>query len=99
MKTFLKFVLCVLLVILAIKFLPVLLFPFVVGGLGLTLILALAFAAVATVAGVGVTAVVAIAGVLLALVAVLSPIWIPVLAIIGVIALIRRSNRAPVVAG
>jgi hypothetical protein len=32
-------------------------------------------------------------GVLVLLLAILSPIWIPVLAIVGLIALVRRSNR------
>ncbi len=93
MKTFLQVLLCVLLVVVAIKLLPFILFPLVIGGGALLLVAGLAFGGVVTVAGVGVAAAAALLAVAIAVIAALSPIWIPVLAVVGIIALIRRSKR------
>jgi hypothetical protein len=94
MKTFLKVLLFVLLGLLAIKLLPFVLLPVFVVGIGLLLAGGLAFSGIAAAAGIGVAVLVAVVALLVVLVAVLSPIWIPVLAVVGLIALIRRSSRA-----
>lgn len=94
MKTFLKVLLFVMLALVALKFLPALLFPFVVAGLGCLLILAVLASGVAAVASVGLCVLAGVVAIALAGLAVLSPIWIPVLAIAGLIALIKRASRA-----
>lgn len=87
MKTFLKIVVIVLLTLLAIKLLPVALVLgcIIAGVLGVLVAL-----------GVSVLAIVV--GTLLALALLLSPIWVPVLAVVGIVMLIKRSSRtsAPV---
>jgi hypothetical protein len=81
-KTFLKCVLLVLVAIVAVKLLPLTI------GLGFLL----GFALVAL-AAVGVSAVAILFGVAVFLLAALSPVWIPLLALIGLIALIRGPGR------
>lgn len=81
-KTFLKVLLLVVLALVAIKLLPV--------TLGLGFVLGLLLIALAAV-GISVVAGVAVVGVFFA--AVLSPIWIPVLLVVAMIALIKRSTR------
>lgn len=83
MNTFAKVLLCLVAVLLAIKFLPVLTVGVFIGALMVLLLAGLLLG--------GVGAVLATLIVLaLAAVAVLSPIWIPVLAVLGVLALIKR---------
>lgn len=81
MKTFLKILLIAALLILAIKFSPVLFFFGLVG----------LFAA-AILGVVGLSLLVALLAVVLAFAIALSPVWIPVLAIIGLISLFKRSG-------
>ena len=82
MKTFLKVLLLVLLALVAIKLLPLTI------GLGF----AAGFFLVGLIA-VGVSLVAAISALALVAAAVLSPVWIPVLLLVGLIALIKRSSR------
>ncbi len=82
MKTFLKVVLLVIAAVVAVKLLPLTFAIGVVLGLG---VVALAVVGVSVLAG--------LAALVVVLAAVLAPIWIPVLALVGLIALIRRSNR------
>lgn len=82
MKTFLKVVLLVIAAVVAVKLLPL--------TLGLGILLGITLVALAAV-GVSILALVLGLGVVLA--AVLSPIWIPVLAIVGLVALVKRGNR------
>ena len=93
MNTFFKVLLIVLLTAIAIKLMPFFLFPFVVIGSALLAVVGLVLGGIATVAGVAVAVVAALLAVILALAALLSPIWIPILIIVGLIALVRRSNR------
>ena len=79
MKTFLKVLLLVVAVILAVKWLPI---AFVIGGAVAALLAGLA------VLGVSLAALLLCAA--LAVGALLSPIWVPVLALVGVVALCRR---------
>ena len=82
MKNFLKIVLLVILAIVAVKFLPLIFaFGWLLGG-ALVGLIALAASAIA-----------ALVGSVFVLAAVLSPIWIPLLALIGIILLVKRSNR------
>lgn len=81
MNTFLKVLLIVIGVIVALKVLP---FALVMGGL------ALAGIAAAAIAGFSLVAAFLVAAFLVTVL--LSPIWVPVLAIVGVIALCRRSQ-------
>ena len=85
MKNFLKIVLLMLAAIVAVKFLPAI---FAFGWL-------LAGAVVGMMALAG-TAIAALIGSVFVLTAVLSPIWSPLLALIGIIALVKRSNRKSV---
>jgi hypothetical protein len=82
-KTFLKVVLVLVAALIAIRLLPVTL---AIGcGLGL---------AVLVIAGLGLSAVAVALVVVIALAAVLAPIWLPLLAIIGIIALVKRNRSA-----
>ncbi len=84
MKTFLKVLLLAALLIVAIKFSPVLFIGVIVG-----LILA------AVLGAVGISLLMALLAVVLALVVALSPIWIPVLVVLGLVSLFRKSERTP----
>jgi hypothetical protein len=84
MNTFLKVVLLLLAAVIAVKLLP------------LTLALGCIFAvALGIFALVGISMVAALICLGLLLAAVLSPIWIPLLVVIGLIALTKRCTRAP----
>ena len=83
MKTFFKILLAIIAAVLVVKLLPVTLALGCARAIGAALVLAL---------GVSVLAV--SVGVLLALVALLSPIWLPVIAIVGLVMLIKRCGRA-----
>lgn len=85
MKTFLKVLLVIIAVVVAIKLLPAALV--FVGGLiaGFLLLAIFGLSLLALAACVGVT-----------LLALFSPLWIPVAVIVGVIALIKRLNRPAV---
>ncbi|SDR93391.1 hypothetical protein [Opitutus sp. GAS368] len=84
MKTFLKVLLLAVLLIIAIKFSPVIFLGAIVG-----LILAVVLGAV------GISLIAALFAVVLALAVALSPIWIPVLVVLGLISLFRKSERTP----
>ena len=87
MNTFLKVLLLAALLIVAIKFSPVIF-------LG-----ALAGLIIAAVLGVvGISLVAALLAVVLALAVALSPIWIPVLVVLGLVSLFRKSERPPTAA-
>jgi hypothetical protein len=87
MKAFLKVVLLVVLALVALKFLPVTL------GLGFAVgLLLVAFFAL------GMSMIAGIAVLALFLGVVLSPIWIPVALLVGLIALIRRGTRKRITA-
>ena len=88
MKTFVNFLLIVAVLLLAIKLWPVV--AFILGAMGLALsigggLLGLtlggAFALIATLLAVA-----------LVIALVLSPLWLPVLAVVGIVALVRRSS-------
>ena len=84
MKTFLKIILVAALLVVAIKISPVL---FVAAFAGLV---------VAAVLGVvGISLLAGLVAVLLSLAVALSPIWIPVLCIVGIVSLCRKSERTP----
>lgn len=85
MKTFLKILLIVVAVIVAVKLLPI---AFAAGCLTVGLLAGLAAL------GVGVVALLACAALLVLVV--LSPIWISVLAVVGIVALFRRDRVAKV---
>ena len=84
MKTFLKVLLLAALLIVAIKFSPVLFIGALVGLIG-----------AAVLGAVGITLVMALLAVVLALAVALSPIWIPVLVVLGLISLFRKTERTP----
>lgn len=82
MKTFLKVVLLVIVALVAIKLLPLTIgLGFVVG----FVLVGLIAAGLSLIAGLSV--------VVLALAAVLAPVWIPALLLVGLIALLRKSSR------
>jgi hypothetical protein len=81
-KTFLKFVVFLVVAIIAVKLLPLTIaLGFVLGG------------AIVALAAVGVSVIALLFGLAVFLLTVLSPVWIPLLALIGLIALIRGSGR------
>ena len=84
MKTFLKVLLMAALLVIAIKFSPVLF----IGAL-VSLFMA------AVLGAVGISLIAALCAVVLALAVALSPIWIPVLVVMGLISLFRKSERTP----
>jgi hypothetical protein len=81
-KTFLKVLLLLVAALLALKFLPL------IFGLGC----AFALAVLGAIA-VGASTIVALVGTALVVAALLSPIWVPILLLVGVIALVKRSGR------
>ena len=84
MKTFLKVLLIAALLIVAIKISPVL---FVAAFVGLI---------VAAVLGViGISLLAGLVAVVLTFAVALSPIWLPVLAVIGIVSLFRKADRTP----
>jgi hypothetical protein len=83
-KTFFKIVLIVIAAVIAVKLLPI----------TLALGLALGLAAVGlAIAGVSIVAALLVAAIFIA--GILSPIWVPVLLLVGLIALIKRVSRGP----
>jgi hypothetical protein len=87
MKTLLKILLVVFLLLIAIKLSPVI---FVLAAVGML---------VAAVLGViGLSLAGAVCAVVVAAAVALSPIWIPVLAVVGVISLFRRKNPPAITA-
>lgn len=88
MKTFLKVLLLVIVALVAVKLLPL--------TIGLGFVLGLLLVALLA---VGLSVVGGIAALTLFLGALLSPIWIPVLAVVALIALIKRANRSGVARG
>ena len=84
MNTFLKIFLIVVLSLIALKFLPVILIGAFVG-----LLLA------AVLGGVGLTLVALLLAVGIALAMALSPIWIPVLIVMGLISLFKKLGDKP----
>lgn len=84
MKTFVKVLLLAALLIVAIKFSPVLFLGAIAG---------LIVAAVLGVVGISLIA--ALLAVVLALAVALSPVWVPVLVVLGLISLFRKGERTP----
>ena len=84
MKTFLKIIFVAALLIVAIKISPVL---FVAAFAGLI--------AAAVLGVVGISLAAGLIAVLLAFAVALSPIWIPVLCIIGVVSICRKNDHTP----
>jgi hypothetical protein len=83
MKTLLKVLLIAALLIVAIKLSPVI---FVGALLGLI--------AAAVLGAVGISLVAALVGVLIACAVALSPIWIPILVILGLVSLFKKNGNA-----
>lgn len=83
MNTFLKILLAAVVLVIAIKFSPIL---FVGAFVGLV--------AAVVLGAVGLSLLAALVAVILAFALALSPIWIPVLCVIGLISLFKRNNGA-----
>ncbi|MGH6629147.1 MAG: hypothetical protein ACREB3_05405 [Burkholderiales bacterium] len=84
MKTFLKILLIAVLVLVALKFSPVIFIGALVGGIAALVLGAL-----------GASLVVALLAVVIGIALALSPIWIPVLVVMGLISLFKRMNDKP----
>ena len=95
MKTFLKVVLLFAVVALLIHLWPLAAVPLAIGGVIALIVGAVLASGVAVIGGVLVTLVCALVGVLLTVAVAASPIWLPILAIIGLVALVRRGSRTP----
>lgn len=85
MRTLLKFTLVLLLAVVAVKFLPALALAGLVAGMGLAIMI---LGGLSLAAGLVLLAVVV--GV------VLTPLWLPLLALVGLVALIRHFTRTKV---
>lgn len=93
MKTFLKILLIVAVAALVVHLWPVAAVP-IVAGLVVALAVGGVFAGVvALVLGVLVCIALAVLGVAVGLLAALSPIWIPLLLIVGIVGLVKASSR------
>lgn len=94
MKTFLKVLLVVAAVLLIAHFWPIALLPIALAALAV-LVFGSVLAGV-VVLGVGLIAAIAvpILAVVIAIATALAPIWVPLLLILGIISLCRRSGRA-----
>ena len=93
MKTFLKVLLIAVLALAVLKLCPLFAVP-VALALAALFIVTLVLAGGASVAILVILGLaVALLGVALALVTALAPIWLPVLAVVGLIALVRRATR------
>jgi len=93
MKTGLKIFLVLIAALLVLKLLPVIL---VMGGFslaGLVVVGGLLVAALGVLVLLGVSGSVAVLAVALAVAVALSPIWVPVLAVIGLIFLLKKAKR------
>jgi hypothetical protein len=88
MNTPLKVLLAVAIFFAVAHFFPVLFLPFALVGF---LFLAL-FGIVSVVAGTGIAAIMVVFSAVIALAAALSPIWVPIALIVGIICLCRRDN-------
>lgn len=86
MKNFFKALLIVALVVVALKLSPVI-FAAALAGVGAALLLGT----------IGLSVVAVLFGVLLLAALVLSPVWVPILAICGLIGLFRKSRPVPAV--
>lgn len=84
MNTFLKILLIAALVLVAIKFSPIFLVALIAG-----LIVA------AVLGALGVSLLVLLAAILLGLAVALSPIWVTVLLVMGIVSLFKKSNSTP----
>lgn len=84
MNTFLKILLIAALALIAIKFSPLFLLALVAG-----------LIAAAVLGAVGISLVAILAAVLLGLAVALSPIWVTVLIVMGIVSLFKRSNSTP----
>ncbi len=82
MNTFLKVVLLVIAALIALKLLPL------IFGLGCFLA-----AAIVALLAFGASAIATMFGAMIGLAVLLAPIWVPVLAVIGLITLIKRGTR------
>jgi len=87
MKTFLKIVLLVIVAVVAVKLLPL---TFALG--------CLLAAAIVGLLAIGVSAIATLFGAMIGLAVLLAPIWVPVLALVGLITLIRGGTRSSRVA-
>lgn len=85
MKTLLKFALVLVLAVVAVKFLPALALAGVVAGLVL---------GAAVLGGLSLAALLVLVATVVGLL--LTPLWLPVLAIVGLVALVRRFTRSAV---
>lgn len=94
MKTFLKIVLFLVLGLVAVKLCPLLLAPALASVMVMLALGGVVLAGLATVAATGLTLTAVLLGVVLLVLAVLSPVWVPVLALIGLISLFRRRPTA-----
>ncbi len=90
MKTFLKLVLIALAALVVAHFCPLALLPLAGLGLAMMVIGGVLSSGLAAVLTVAVTLVTVILAVLVALLAATSPLWIPVLLILGLLSLFRR---------
>lgn len=84
MKTFLKVLLIAALLIIAIKLSPLL---FVAAFAGLVV--------AAILGAIGISLLTGLVAVLLALTVALSPIWLPVLVVVGIVSLFKKADRTP----
>lgn len=96
MSTFLKIVLLVLLVVLIGHLWPIALVPFAIVGLAMLVLGAITAGGAAIVLGIGFSLLGVVLALVLSVATALSPIWIPVVILLGLISLCRRKGPAAV---
>jgi len=93
MKTFWKVLLIALLALVCLKLCPILFIPVMLGFAAMLVIGTLLAGGLAALAATGLSLVAGLLAVTLVVLAVLSPIWLPILAVFGLISLCRRGRR------
>ncbi len=96
MPTFVKVILLILLVILMVHFWPILIAPFVLVALAMLLLGGLTAGGIAIVLAAGLALVGGVLAVALSIAAALSPIWIPILLVVGLVWLCKTKSSSTV---
>lgn len=93
MNTFLKVLLVIVVAAVVVHCWPILAFPLGGALLGLSVVATAALCGVSIVLALVIAAVAVVLALATGILAALSPIWLPILLIVGVIALVRRLSR------
>lgn len=96
MTTFVKVILLAFVAVLLVHLWPIAVVPFVVIGLAIAALGAITAGGVAVVLTVGMALVGAVLAVIVSVTAALSPVWIPVVLVLGIISLAKRRSAVSI---